>query len=78
MKNTHILSPHHPLIVPFQLPLQTFQHKGLAGSWQSNNLAGEGARVGDKSKLNMKNKEKGTIISIHHLQSCVSNVDGGN
>ena len=58
-----------PQLFPFQIPPQTFQQKGLADSWQSSDLGGCGG-----SKPNVKNKEKGTVISIHHLQSCVSNV----
>lgn len=49
MRNTLILSPQHALIVPFQLPFQTFQQKGLAGSWQTSDLAGEGAGSGTKA-----------------------------
>lgn len=59
-----------PRLFPFQRPPQTFQQKGLADSWQSSDLAGDRQKQAEHEKQ----KKKGTIISIHHLQSCVSNV----
>lgn len=61
-------SPQHVSVVPLSAAFPDIPKEGLADSWQIIDL-----REGHQSKLNMKNKDEGTIIFIHHLQSCVSN-----